>query len=147
MANSLFTSMKIAASGMSAQRTRVDVVSENIANAESTRTSSGGPYRRRMVVLQTQPANPSFKDVFSSQQGGQDASVKVQSIVQDPSPFRQVYDPSHPDANAKGIVSYPNVNPVQEMADLTGASRGYESDVSVLQASKRMFMKTLDLLR
>ena len=146
MANDLFTSMKIAASGMTAQRTRVDVVAENLANAESTRTSSGGPYRRRMVVLQTQSANPSFQDVFSSQQN-QDAGVKVQSIVQDPSPFRQVYDPSHPDANAKGIVSYPNVNSVQEMADLTGASRGYESDVSVLQASKRMFMKTLGLLR
>lgn len=145
MANSLFNSMKIAASGMSAQRTRVNIVAENIANAESTRTSSGGPYRRRMVVLQTQQANHSFRDIFAQQ--GQDTGVKVASIVQDPSPFRQVYDPSHPDANAKGIVSYPNVNPVQEMADLTGASRGYESDVSVLEASKRMFMKTLDLLR
>jgi len=146
MSDSLFTSMKIAASGMSAQRTRLDVVAENIANADSTRTPAGGPYRRRMVVFETQAAHPSFGDVFSQQSSKADG-VEVSSIVQDQSPFRQVYDPSNPDADAKGIVRYPNVNPVQEMADLTGASRGFEANVTVLEASKRMFMKTLDLLR
>jgi len=148
MANDLLSSMHISAAGMSAQRTRMDVISENIANAESTHTSKGGPYRRRQVVFQAVSQKQPFSAAFSSafQSGGRQ-SVKAASIVQDKSPFREVYDPSHPDANAKGMVKLPNVNPVEEMVDMNSASRSFEANVTTMEASKRMFLKSLELLR
>lgn len=146
MTDSLFSSMQISASGMAAQRARMDVVAENIANAESTHTASGGPYRRRMVVFQAEPEKRTFGELFSKQSDAP-MGVEVADVVQDRAPFRQVFDPSHPDADSRGIVKYPNVNPVQEMVDLTSAGRSFESNVTVMEASKRMFLKTLDLLR
>ena len=146
MADSLFSSMKISSSGMSAQRTRMDIVAENIANAQSTRTASGGPYRRRMVVFQATQGKGSFADLFASK-ANSPMGVKVASVAHDTTPFRQVFDPSHPDADSHGVVKYPNVNPVQEMVDLTSAGRSFESNVTVMQASKRMFLKTLNLLK
>ncbi len=148
MANDLLSSMHISAAGMSAQRTRMDVIAENIANAESTHTREGGPYRRRQVVFQAispkQPFSAAFNSAF--QTGGQQ-SVKAAAIVQDKSAFREVYDPSHPDANARGIVQMPNVNPVEEMVDMNAASRSFEANVTTMEASKRMFLKSLELLR
>jgi len=148
MANELFSSMHIGAAGMAAQRSRMDIVAENIANAESTRTREGGAYRRRQVVFQTTPVEQRFSDVFGSslQRGGRQ-SVRVVDVTQDPTPFRKVHDPAHPDANSEGIVEMPNVNMVEEMVDMNSAARSFEANVTTMEASKRMFLKSLELLR
>lgn len=148
MGSDLLTSMHISASGMSAQRTRMDVIAENIANAESTHTAEGGPYRRRQVVFQATGLKQPFSSVFNSAfQADGHQSVKAASIVQDRAPFREVYDPSHPDADSRGMVQMPNVNPVEEMVDMNSASRSFEANVTTMEASKRMFLKSLELLR
>ncbi len=148
MPNDLLSSMSISAAGMSAQRTRMDIVAENIANAESTRTKAGGPYRRRQVVFQAIAPEQKFSNIFNSAfQSNSQQSVKAAYIAQDKRPFREVYDPSHPDANARGLVQMPNVNPVEEMVDMNAASRSFEANVTTLEASKRMFLKSLELLR
>jgi len=148
MPNDLLNSMHISAAGMSAQRSRMDIVSENIANSESTRTAEGGPYRRRQVVFQAVPQEQQFSNVFNSAfESDRHQSVKAAYVAEDPRPFREVYDPSHPDANEKGIVRMPNVNPVEEMVDMNSAARSFEANVTTMEASKRMFLKTLELLR
>jgi len=148
MGNDLLSSMHISASGMSAQRTRMDIVAENIANAESTRTEAGGPYRRRQVVFQATPGQQSFSNVFNSSfVNERNQTVKAAYIAEDPRPFRQVFDPSHPDANAQGVVNMPNVNSVEEMVDMNSAARSFEANVTTMEASKRMFLKSLELLR
>ncbi len=148
MSDSLFSSMNVSAAGMSAQRTRMSVVAENIANAESTHTPGGGPYQRRQVVLQSIGSGGSFADVFSSNPVGQEMrSVRVEKIVRDPAPFVKVYNPSNPDADKNGMVSMPNVNPVMEMVDMNSAAHAFEANVTAMEASKRMFLKTLRLLR
>jgi flagellar basal-body rod protein FlgC len=133
----LFGGLSISASGMSAERLRMDVIAENLANANTTRGPNGGPYRRKEVVLQQ--AGGSFADTLSG--------VEATGITEDQSPLKHVYDPGHPDADAQGYVSLPNVEPVTEMVDLITASRGYEANVQALQASKQMFTRTLDILR
>jgi len=148
MANDLLSSMHISAAGMTAQRSRMDIVAENIANAESTRTPEGGPYRRRQVVFQAAPAAQSFSNVFNSTFAkDRHQSVKASHVAQDPTPFREVFDPSHPDADAKGVVRMPNVNPVEEMVDMNSAARSFEANVTTMEASKRMFLKSLELLK
>jgi len=148
MANDLLSSMHISAAGMSAQRTRMDIVAENIANAESTRTSEGGAYRRRQVIFQATSPTQQFSQVFNSSfQADGRQSVKAAYIAQDKTPFREVYDPSHPDADARGIVKMPNVNTVEEMVDMNSAARSFEANVTTMEASKRMFLKSLELLR
>jgi flagellar basal-body rod protein FlgC len=148
MANDLLSSMHISAAGMTAQRTRMDVIAENIANAESTHTREGGPYRRRQVVFQAVTQRQPFSDVFNSAfQGGGAQSVRAAAVVEDRSPFREVYEPSHPDADSRGMVRLPNVNPVEEMVDMNAASRSFEANVTTMEASKRMFLKALELLR
>jgi len=149
MPNTLFSSMHVSSAGLSAQRARLDVVAENIANAESTRTEKGGPYRRRQVVFQAvSTENRSFSSVFqSSFNQGSLQSVKVAKTIEDPSPFREVYDPSNPDADVNGNVKMPNVNTVQEMVDMNSAARSFEANVTVMEASKRMFLKSLELMR
>jgi flagellar basal-body rod protein FlgC len=147
----IFGSLDISASALSAERLRMDVTAENLANAQSTRTAGGGPYRRKEVV--TEAANDGgFAGALASARAGSAAGappggVRVAGIVEDQTPNRLVYDPSHPDANAQGYVSMPNVNPVTEMVDLITASRSYEANVTAMQTSKQMFTKTLDLLR
>jgi flagellar basal-body rod protein FlgC len=149
---SLFGSLDISASALSAERLRMDVTAENLANAQSTRTANGGPYRRKEVVLEA-TGDGGFAGALASARagsgssGGADGGVRVSGIVEDQTPNRLVYDPSHPDANAQGYVSMPNVNPVTEMVDLISASRSYEANVTAMQTSKQMFTKTLDLLR
>jgi flagellar basal-body rod protein FlgC len=148
MSDSLVSSMHISAAGMSAQRSRMDVVAQNIANAESTRTEDGGPYQRRQVIFETISAQRNFNEVFSSSlKNQQPQTVKVADVIKDNRPPQELYDPSHPDADSKGMVKFPNVNTVEEMVDLNSASRGFESNVTVMQASKRMFLRTLELLR
>jgi len=148
MSDSLFSSMRISAAGMSAQRSRMDVIAENIANAESTRTQEGGPYRRRQVVFQSVSPESHFTEVFPSSLGKLEPhSVKVAAITQDKRPFQKVYDPAHPDADSHGMVKLPNVNAVREMLDLNSAARSFESNITAIEASKRMFLKTLEILR
>lgn len=140
MSDGLFSVFGITGSGMAAERLRMDVIASNLANADTTRSANGQPYRRKEVVLQ---ATPGTGTSFADQLQG----VQVSGIVDDPSPGRQVYDPGHPDANAQGYVTLPNVNPVTEMVDLITASRGYEADVQALQAAKTMFSSTLNILK
>lgn len=134
---SLFGSLRVSASGMTAERMRMDVIAENLANANTTRGADGQPYRRKEVVLESVGA--SFDRVLSG--------VQVAAISDDPAPPRRVYDPGHPDADESGYVSMPNVTPVTEMVDLITASRGYEANVQAMNAAKQMFSRTLDLLR
>jgi flagellar basal-body rod protein FlgC len=143
----LFDALDASGSALSAERVRMDVTAENLANAQSTRTANGqGPYRRKEVVLQEAGAGvgarASFADSLQAARG-----VKVAGIVEDPTPSRRVYDPGHPDADAQGYVSMPNVNTVTEMTDLIGASRAYEANVTAMQTTKAMFARTLDLLK
>lgn len=144
----LFDAINTAASGLTAERLRMDVTAENLANAQTTRGADGQPYRRKVVVLQ-EAAGPTFGatlDGAMNRRGGT-SGVRVAQIAQDATPNRLVYDPSHPDADKRGYVSMPNVQPVTEMVDLISASRGYEANVTVMQTAKTMFTKTLDLLR
>jgi flagellar basal-body rod protein FlgC len=150
----LFDSLSISASGMSAERLRMDVVSDNLANANTTRGADGKPYVRKEVVLQQTGGGSSFGQLLAGFQGASvdgasldGAGVRVTGIVDDPTPGRRVYDPGHPDADAQGYVTMPNVNSVTEMVDLITASRGYEANVTAMNATKQMFTKTLDLLR
>ena len=141
----LFDAINISGSGLSAERLRMDVTAENLANAQSTRGADGQPYRRKIVVLQE--ASPTrFGSTLSGAMKGTDG-VKVAQIAQDATPNRLVYDPGHPDADPRGYVSMPNVQPVTEMVDLITASRGYEANVTVMQTAKQMFSKTLEILR
>jgi flagellar basal-body rod protein FlgC len=153
---SLFGGLDISASALSAERLRMDVTAENLANAQSTRTANGGPYRRKEVVLES-TGDGGFAGALASARAGSagggssagaaNGGVRVSGIVEDQTPNRLVYDPGNPDANGQGYVSMPNVNPVTEMVDLISASRSYEANVTAMQTTKQMFTKTLDLLR
>lgn len=134
----MFDALRISASGMTAERLRMDVVAENLANANTTRGANGGAYQRKEVVLR-ETQGGSFADVLSG--------VEVAEIRADSAPPRRVYDPGHPDADASGFVSLPNVNSVTEMVDLITASRGYEANVQAMNAAKQMFTRTLQILR
>ncbi|MDQ5808870.1 MAG: flagellar basal body rod protein FlgC [Actinomycetota bacterium] len=146
---SLFGAIDISGSGLAAERLRMDVTAENLANAQSTQGADGQPYRRKEVVLRQ--AAGGFENELSTAMGAQGGSpargVEVVAIAEDTAPNRMVYDPGHPDANAEGYVSMPNVDPVTEMVDLIAASRAYEANVTAMQTAKSMFTKTLDLLR
>ena len=143
---SLLDAIGTAASGLSAERLRMDVVAENLANAQTTRGADGQPYRRKVVVLQE--AGSTFGATLDgAMKSAASGGVKVAQIAQDATPNRLVYDPGHPDADARGYVSMPNVQPVTEMVDLITASRGYEANVTVMQTTKQMFNKTLEILR
>ncbi|MBQ4331571.1 MAG: flagellar basal body rod protein FlgC [Spirochaetaceae bacterium] len=149
----LFTSINIAATGMSVERLRTDVIANNIANASTTRTPEGGKFQRQTVVLQTLGQGNLFRNPYvpNDLDEGPGLGVKVSRIVSDTSEGRMVYDPSHPDAiksgpNA-GYVEYPNVNVVNEMVDLISASRAYEANSSVIQGSKEMFNSALQIAK
>jgi flagellar basal-body rod protein FlgC len=148
----LFDAIDASGSGLSAERLRMDVTSENLANAQTTKGADGQPYRRKEVVLQeASGSDSSFASVLSSVQGtaaGRSVSgVKVSGIVEDSSALKRIYDPGHPDADKDGYVTMPNVNTVTEMTDLISSSRAYEANVTAMQTAKTMFSKTLDLLR
>jgi len=145
----LFGMMGISASGLAAERTRAEVVADNMANAESTRTPEGGPYQRKEVVFQSQ-APSAFRMMLASAGGtAADAAggVSVRSIVKDTAAPVMRYEPGNPDADAKGFVAYPNINPVLEMTDLMDASRAYEMNASAVQAAKQMIQQSIDLLK
>ncbi len=134
------SSLDISASALTAQRVRMNVISENIANADSTRTENGAPYRRRVVAMGEKPA--AFSDALKSATGG---GVMVTRIVEDASDFEYDYDPTHPDANEQGYVAYPNVDETEEIIDLMAATRSYEANVTALNATKSMAAKALEI--
>ncbi|SEF48562.1 flagellar basal-body rod protein FlgC [Caloramator fervidus] len=142
--NNIFNALRISASGMSAERLRMEVISDNIANVETTRTPSGGPYVRRVVSFEENLTKFLDKDNKYKQRFN---GVKVSSISKDPSPFKRVYDPSHPDADKDGYVLMPNVNILNEMIDLITASRAFEANVTAFNTSKQMMMKALEIGR
>ena len=142
---SLFNSLSVSASGMSAQRQRAEVLVENLANSETTRTPEGGPYRRKDVVFQSTAQSSPFASVFQSELTGQ--GVEVAEVVEDSRGGDKRYMPGHPDADANGYVEYPHVNPASDMMDLMGASRGYQANVSAMSAVKDMINRSIDLLR
>jgi len=148
----MFDSLRIAASGMSASRQMMDVIAENIANANTTTTLSGEPYKRKDVIVAAKPLNDpedqgiltvSFNEEFENKMSG----VQVVGVKQDNSGFRKVYDPGNPNADKDGYVTLPNVNVVEEMAKMIQASRMYEANVSVVESIKNMAMKALETLQ
>ncbi len=142
---SMLDALNISASGMTAQRLRTDIISQNIANVNTTRDANGQAYRRKTVVMQEKDVT-SFSNVLRMTAGITSNGVKVTNIVEDTgTPLRQVYDPSHPDANAEGYVSYPNVNTVTEMTNLIDASRSYEANVTAFNGTKNMMLKALEI--
>jgi flagellar basal-body rod protein FlgC len=152
----LFDAINASSSALSAERLRMDVTAENLANAQTTRGADGQPYRRKEVVLQ-QKNGSDFGSMLASSMnpaaraaaraGDSAGGVEVGAIVEDQTDFRMQYDPGHPDADAQGYVRMPNVNSVTEMVDLISAQRGYEANVTAIQTAKQMFSKTLDILR
>lgn len=143
---SFLSSLDISASGLTAQRLRMDVISENIANIDTTRTATGGPYRRRYVIFQEQGAKPfsQYLDDSMNSTAGQ-GGVYVSQIADDQSPFTLKYDPTNPDANADGYVQMPNVDLTTEMVDMMSATRSYEANVTAVNATKSMAMTALDI--
>jgi flagellar basal-body rod protein FlgC len=133
-----FTAMEVSASGLSVERTRMNVAASNLANASTTRAAGGGPYRRRDVVVQSQPLPNAGAGING---------VAVTAIQPDPAPPRLEHDPGHPDADARGYVAYPNVNPVEEMVDMITASRAYEAGVTALTTSVSMAERALGIGR
>jgi flagellar basal-body rod protein FlgC len=143
---SLFSLLSVSESGMTAQRARAELLVENLANAETTRTPEGGPYRRKDAVFETAPADTPFSSVFEAQLG-QPNGVRVSQVVVDDSEPERRYMPGHPDADKNGYVAFPRTNPAEDMVDLMGASRGFEANVSAISAVKDMIQKSIDLLR
>jgi flagellar basal-body rod protein FlgC len=137
-----FTAMEVSASGLSAERTRMNVAASNLANAQTTQAAGGGPYKRRNVVAAATSVgnvDPQFAQAVKG--------VAVQSIAQDPSPPRLEYDPGHPQANAQGYVAYPNINPVEEMVDMITASRAYEAGITSMSTAVNMAERALSIGR
>ncbi len=146
---SFWETMKIGASGLQAQRLRLDVVANNIANAQTTRTEDGGPYQRQDVIFMPQGSKP-FLPTFVAERRGIDVrtgGVTVQQIITDETEGPRVYDPTHPDADETGFVEYPNVDPVVEMTNMLSATRSYEANLSLVEAAKRMALKSLEIGR
>lgn len=139
------TALDISASGLSADRTRINTIAMNLANAKTTRTPQGGPYRRRTVVQASTDVDDPFSVHMRSALDRELKGVRVLGVTQDVRPLKQVYEPGHPDANEEGYVSYPDINVVEEMANLMTAQRNYEANVTTAEALKGMFNKALEI--
>jgi flagellar basal-body rod protein FlgC len=148
---SLFTAISISASGMDAQRSRAEIITENLANADTTRTPDGGPYRRKDTVFSSSPVEYSFADALSAASGqsgwGHGSGVAVSEITIDDRDPERRYLPGHPDADKEGYVAFPRINPAEEMVDLLSASRGYQANVAAISAVKDMIARSIDLFR
>ena len=153
----LFAMMDASGQAMQAERMRAEVVAANMANAETTRTEQGGPYHRQMVVFSASQGDENFLDTMAAATGVRQStlasgtnvapSVEISRVVEDPSPPLKRYDPNHPDADAAGYVSYPDINPLTEMVDLMGATRAYGLNGSAVQAEKGMITAALDIVK
>ena len=146
---SFLNSFDISASGMSAQRVRMDIAAENIANVDTTRTEAGGAYKRKDVVLESFENAPSSRPFemrkMARASGGQHSGVRVQGVITDDREMKRVYNPNHPDADAQGYVNYPNVDILKETVDSMSATRSYEANVTALNAMKTMAQRALDI--
>ncbi len=165
MIRSIFTSLNISASGLSAQRRRIDTIARNLANVETTRTKTGGPYQREVVVVGEVEPRGTFRSIlerthalmqrthrrhlrssYYARPGMTDAGgVRVENVAKDAGPPRLKYDPTHPDADANGYVRLPNINVVTEMVDMIGATRAYEANLTVVDATKKIVKKSLEI--
>lgn len=144
----IFSSLNISGTALTAERTRMDVISKNIANVNTTRTSSGKPYRRQMPLFKEMDGQ-SFSSVLSNENNklAEKSGVKITGIVEDKTPFKTIYDPGHPDADKDGYVLMPNVDIVTEMVDMITASRSYEANMTSINSAKSMAMKALEIGR
>lgn len=143
----ILTGMRVSASGMAAQRTRMNTISSNIANVNTTRTPEGGPYRRKDVVLEAMPEAKSFGEILTSAPQKDVARVQVTDVTVDRRAPRMEYQPDHVDADENGYVAYPNINMMEEMANMIQATRAYEANVSAMNATKDMAMTSLEIGR
>ncbi len=143
----MFNSINVSASGLTAERLRMDLIARNIAGANITRTASGTPYRRKIPILREK--SNSFETILNKalRKADSGGGVEVLRVEEDPSPFKQIYNPAHPDANDKGIVLMPNVDTVTEMVNLISATRAYEANVTSINTAKGMAMKALEIGR
>ncbi len=141
------TALDIGASALSAERTHMNIISMNLANAKTTRTTDGGPYRRRSVVMEALPVDQPFSKQMKTAMDQDLRGVRVESIAVDQRPAKMVYEPGHPDANEDGFVAYPDINVVEEMAALMTVQRGYEANVTTVDTIKSMYTKAIEINR
>ncbi len=141
------SAMRIAGSGLAAQRTRLNLVSSNLANADTTRTAEGGPYRRRDPVFRAVPIGDNFNSSVNKLLENNAHEVEVETIIEDQTPARSVYDPNHPDADTQGYVLYPNIEIVEEMVNMMTAARSYAANATVMETIKQMANRAIDLIR
>ena len=144
---SLFSLLSVSASGMAVQRKRAELLVENLANAETTRTPEGGPYRRKDAVFQTERQASPFSSVFQTELNGGVTGVGVSEVLEDTREPEKRYQPGHPDADASGYVAFPRINPAEDMVDLVSTSRSYQGNVAAMTAVKDMINRSLDLMR
>jgi flagellar basal-body rod protein FlgC len=144
---SLLGALSVSASGMAAQRLRVELLVENLANAETTRTPEGGPYRRKDAVFSTADVQTPFESVFQSVASRQGSGVEVSEVLTDTRDPERRYLPGHPDADSDGYVAFPRINPAEEMVDLMSASRSYQANIAAMGAVKDMIQRSIDLMR
>lgn len=137
------TSLDTSSTGLYAQRKRMDIIASNLANIETTRTEKGGPYRRKMVVMSSKPMVSDFKNIYNSQIEG----VRVEDIIEDQTPFKKVYNPSHPDADPDGYLLKPNVDLIVETTNMLMAKRAFEANIAAIKATRQMVLKALELGR
>lgn len=144
---SLLSVLSVSASGMAAQRTRAELLAENLANSETTRTPEGGPYRRKDAVFASEPQSSPFSAIFQTEMGTGVTGVQVSEIVQDTREPEKRYMPGHPDADKDGYVAFPRINPAEDMVDLLGAAHGYQANVAAISAIKDMLNHSIDLMK
>lgn len=145
--SSFFRSMNISSTGLAAQRLRMNILSSNLANAQTTRTPEGGPYKRQDVVFEAAPLSDKFSDFLTDQQNANLKKVEVAEIHQDQKPPKRVFDPTHADADAKGYVELPNIQVMTEMVNMITATRAYEANATALDSSKEMAAKAIEIGR
>ncbi len=143
----LLTSLKISSSGLSANRKRMNAISSNIANAQTTETAEGGPYRRKEVVFGSEPARETFSEILEGEIGEKVQTVHATEVVSTNRPPILKYEPNNPNADERGYVAYPNINVMEEMANMISASRAYEANVNAINTTKSMAMKALEIGR
>ena len=141
----LLTSLKISSSGLAANRKRMNSISSNIANAQTTRTAEGGPYRKKEVVFGSEPARDNFSEILEGEMDAKAEKVHATEVISTNKPPILKYEPNHPDANADGYVAYPNINVMEEMAHMIEASRAYEANVTAINTTKSMALKALEI--
>ncbi len=139
------TNLKISASALKANRKRMNTISSNIANAQTTRTTEGGPYRKKEVIFGSEPSRESFSEILDNELEQISNRVYATEVISSDKPPILKYEPNHPDANDKGWVAYPNINVMEEMANMISASRSYEANISVINTTKNMAMKALEI--